>query len=76
MEITGELHTPVVFSPREKLTVKHEDKVASALKHHAIKRYVSGGKAPLITNLNTRLRSVISFTFPPLCPQGKSPYFH
>jgi hypothetical protein len=35
----------------------------------------SGGIAPRIFNLGTRWRWVVSFTPPPLYPQGKSPWY-
>jgi hypothetical protein len=45
-------------------------------KHHAMKTYWgNGGMAPLILDLGTRWRWVVSFTPRPLYPQGKSPLY-
>jgi hypothetical protein len=42
-------------------------------KRYTMKTYWgSGGIAPRILDLGTRWRWVVSFTFQPLCPQGKS----
>jgi hypothetical protein len=48
----------------------------SITKHHALKAYwASRGIAPRILDLGTRWRWVVSFTPPPLYPQGKSPWY-
>jgi hypothetical protein len=45
-------------------------------KHHAMKAYWgSGGITPLIIDLGTRWRWVVSFTPRPLYPQGKSSWY-
>jgi hypothetical protein len=45
-------------------------------KHHAMKTYEgSGGIAPRVLEIGTRLRSVVSFTDRPLHTQGKSPWY-
>jgi hypothetical protein len=46
------------------------------IEHHVTKTYwVSGGIAPHILDLGTRLRWVVSFTPRPLYPQKKSPWY-
>jgi hypothetical protein len=44
-------------------------------KHHAMKTWGSGGKAPHILDLDTRWRWVVSFTPRSLYPQEKSPRY-
>jgi hypothetical protein len=59
-------------------TNKVKGKVAfcALTEHHATKAYWgSGGIAPCICDLSTRLRGVVSFTPQLFYPQGKSPWY-
>jgi hypothetical protein len=62
-----------------RIKAKGKGKVVPALfltEHHTMKTYwVSGGIAPPILDLGTRLRYVVTFTSPSLYPQGKNSWY-